>query len=741
MVLNFIIMSMKNIIVFLLFITLTNSCKGVTITNTIEGVHKSESTPVALTVEYIRQPEKTLIIDSTPEFAWELANIKDKQSAYQVLVASSEALINTNKGDIWNSNKVISSQSINVTFKGNKLNIGDTYFWKVKIWDANDNETVFSQYQSFTIGKQEHIITSANSLQLEKVQPKYSKQLGDNFYFIDFGKDAFASLEFQYKTNVKDILTIRIGEELINDRINKKPKGTIRYQEIKVRVTPEQKKYSLAIKPDKRNTKPGAIILPDSIPVLMPFRYVEIENFKQEFHEKNFTQLVYHGYWEDKESYFKSSDSILNQVWDLCKYSIKATTFAGIYVDGDRERIPYEADAYLNQLSHYTTDKEYAMARQTIEYFMNNPTWPTEWQLHVALMFHADYMYTGDTELIEKYYDKLKHKTLYELSNGEGLITSKNITDQLMFKLGFKEGYKKPLADIVDWPSAGWGGDPNNLGERDGYVFKKYNTVVNAFYYENMRIMTEFATILGKQKDAVDFKLKAEKSKKAIQKDFFDEKRGVYIDGIGTTHASLHANMLPLAFGLVPEQNTKSVVEFIKSRGMACSVYGAQYLLDALYNAEEAEYALKLMTSKADRSWYNMIREGSTITMEAWGYKYKKNLDWNHAWGAVPANSIPRGMWGVTPKTPGFSMASINPQLGSLKTSSIIIPTIRGQIKANYVLQEDKTKKYIIEIPANMEAEFKISHSSSVKVNHEITDIKKGVIFLESGRNSIEIYE
>ena len=40
-----------------------------------------------------------------------------------------------------------------------------------------------------------------------------------------------------------------------------------------------------------------------------------------------------------------------------------------------------------------------------------------------------------------------------------------------------------------------------------------------------------------------------------------------------------------------------------------------------------------------------------------------------------------------------------------------------------------------------MEAEFKINYSSSVKVNHEIIDIKKGVIFLESGRNSIEIYE
>ena len=48
-------------------------------------------------------------------------------------------------------------------------------------------------------------------------------------------------------------------------------------------------------------------------------------------------------------------------------------------VDGDRERIPYEADAYLNQLAHYGVDREFALARYSHEYLLANPTWPTEW--------------------------------------------------------------------------------------------------------------------------------------------------------------------------------------------------------------------------------------------------------------------------------------------------------------------------------------------------------------------------
>jgi len=116
-----------------------------------------------------------------------------------------------------------------------------------------------------------------------------------------------------------------------------------------------------------------AVALPDSFPVILPYRYVEIEG-ASDLKKEDLTQLAFFNYFENDASSFTSSNDILNQVWDMCKYSQKATSFAGYYVDGDRERIPYEADAYLNQLSHYAVDNEYAIARKTIEYFMGNPT-------------------------------------------------------------------------------------------------------------------------------------------------------------------------------------------------------------------------------------------------------------------------------------------------------------------------------------------------------------------------------
>lgn len=701
--------------------------------------------PQGLSVEYIRQPAQVAIRDPSPEYAWLVPKEAVIQKAYQILVASSKILIDQNSGDVWDSGQVRKNTNANITHQGKPLQTGQTYYWKVRIWDQDNRLSDYSAAQSFKMGDHSGYLTTPNAFQLERIKPQVIKKLGNDSYFIDFGKDAFASLTLQYTAKKRDTLTIHLGEQLEQGRIQRNPGGTIRYQKIRLPVEPNTTKYSLAIKPDRRNTGPRAVPLPDSFPVLIPFRYCEIENAAEPIHADALTQLAYFSYWENDQSYFHSSDTILNQIWDLCKYSIKATTFAGLYVDGERERIPYEADAYLNQLSHYCTDREYSNARQTIEYFMHHPTWPTEWQLHVALMFYADYQYTGNTELIEKYYEDLKHKTLLELDREDGLISSQSAknTPEFMKKLGFKDP-KEQLRDIVDWPPAqkdtGWKlATPE--GERDGFVFRPINTVVNNFYYKNMEIMAEFAGILGKTGDEADFRLRAIKAKKAINEKLFDHTQGCYVDGEGTNHASLHSNMTALAFGVVPEKFQKSVANFIQSRGMACSVYGAQYLMEALYNAREQDYALKMLTDTGDRSWYNMIRIGATITLEAWDMKYKPNSDWNHAWGAVPANIIPRYLWGIQPKTPGGSIISIKPQLGKLGSSEIKVPFLTGLLSASYKRVSNVLQRYVFEVPANMSVELALNFTpeDTLLLNGQKVNTTFKTIQLSAGKYEVEL--
>jgi len=251
--------------------------------------------------------------------------------------------------------------------------------------------------------------------------------------------------------------------------------------------------------------------------------------------------------------------------------------------------------------------------------------------------------------------------------------------------------------------------------------------------------MSQIAEALGKEEDLMFYQEKAMKVKDAFNHLLFDKIRGVYVDGIGSDHSSLHANMFPLAFGLVPRTHQTSVIDHIKSRGMACSVYGTQYLLEGLFMNGESGYALELITDTiGDRNWWNMIESGSTMTMEAWDKCYKPNLDWNHAWGTAPANIITRHLWGIRPAEPGFAMATIQPQLSGLTQSEIRVPTIVGTINAGYE-QIDEVESYIIELPVGMTGTFVVpEESQQIMLNGSIVDSPNLQLELISGYNRIQ---
>ncbi len=244
---------------------------------------------------------------------------------------------------------------------------------------------------------------------------------------------------------------------------------------------------------------------------------------------------------------------------------------------------------------------------------------------------------------------------------------------------------KHGLKDNVDWPQNGnYKGEKEYYGETDGFVYTTYNAVINAYYYENLILMGKIADVLHKNGDAAMYAAKAKQVWNAYQQVFVDPVNGLVKDGNQTNHSSLHSNMFALLFGLVSERNKKQVISYIKTRKMACSVYGAQFLLEALYNYGEAQYAQNLLTDTTGRSWYNMIRTGSTLTLEAWDKLYKPNLDWNHAWGSAPANIIVRKMMGVEPLMPGFSIISIKPQLGNLSYAKLHTTTLKGEVSVTY---------------------------------------------------------
>lgn len=553
-------------------------------------------------------------------------------------------------------------------------------------------------------------------------QPTEVVAKGDKHYFVAFEKAAFGTIEIEITAAVDGgVVDVHLGEAIAGEHaVDRIPPGTIRYRKAVIELNRGMHKYRVKIPRAQhpyKNYGGAKISMPDYIGEVVPFRYCELVNCPSAITKANIRQVMVHYPFDDDASAFQSSDDTLNQVWDLCKYSMKATSFCGLYVDGDRERLPYEADAYINQLGHYCVDSEYGMAHATQQYFMSHPTWPTEWLLHCPLMAWAEYMYTGDISFSREHYDDLKLRVLLDLSREDGLISTQTglVTEDLLSAL-----HTKKIRDLVDWPPANFTRG-KKYGERDGHDMRKINTVVNAFHYRALVVMGRIAEALGKDTDAVMFKARAKKVQETFNRVLWHEGKGVYVDGEGSQHCSLHANMFPLAFGLVPEHRQASVATFVKSRGMACSVYGSQYLLEALYRAGADDHALGLMTTRGDRGWWNMIKVGSTVTLEAWDWKYKNNLDWNHAWGAAPANIIPRYLMGIRPLQPGFEKVLVRPQPGGLKTASLKFPTVRGTVYAEFDNGDSGAFRLKVRIPhsvtARVEIPMKDNKSTKVMVN------------------------
>ena len=123
------------------------------------------------------------------------------------------------------------------------------------------------------------------------------------------------------------------------------------------------------------------------------------------------------------------------------------------------------------------------------------------------------------------------------------------------------------------------------------------------------------------------------------------------------------------------------------------------------------------MTDDGDRGWLGMLRQGSTITMEAWNLHTKPNQDWNHAWGTAPSNVVRRKLVGLEPLTPGFDSVTIKPQMGELQQLDCKIPTIKGDFDISIKNQNDFVMK--VDIPANVTAylTLPLTIKGDVKVN------------------------
>ena len=493
--------------------------------------------------------------------------------------------------------------------------------------------------------------------------------------FFDFGKHYFAVLEIEADAAEEQEITLAAGEVLAADgRIERQPGGSRIYQEEKVMLRPGKNRIAMNM------FHPGynAGTLPIE-PNAVPFRYAEVRGCRGP------VKAVQHAYYcefDDGAADFACSSADLDRIWEFCKHTMKATTPFGMFIDGNRERQAYEGDTYINQLSYLVCQSGPEIARATIDRLFAFPTWPTEWWLSMIPIIHDYALYTGDLDSVRRWYEPMKKKTLLDGVGADGLLNVGTLPQG--FKCpGFGEAVK--LRDIVDWPQC----------ERDGYELSpEVNLVPNCWQYMALTRMAAVAELLEKPEDGKFYRAAAERSRAAIRKAML--KNGRFVDNPGSDHTALHSCIFPVLWNVAEESEKSAILDLMRTRGMACSVFGAQFLLECCYENRLADHGMSLMLSDGLRSWKNMLAKGATITMEAWDDSFKPNQDWNHPWGAAPGNIIIRYICGIRPLEPGFRKFIVDPQPGPLTSFRVKTPTPHGPVR----LEMSMPGRYRLTVPA-----------------------------------------
>lgn len=105
-----------------------------------------------LRCEYLPNPRG--LDEPAPRLTWQVASDQrgQRQSAYRILVASTTEKLVAGEGDLWDTGKVASEQTLNVAYAGRPLAPRQVCHWKVQAWDKDGRESAGSEPALWSMG-------------------------------------------------------------------------------------------------------------------------------------------------------------------------------------------------------------------------------------------------------------------------------------------------------------------------------------------------------------------------------------------------------------------------------------------------------------------------------------------------------------------------------------------------------------------------------------------------------------
>jgi alpha-L-rhamnosidase len=521
-----------------------------------------------------------------------------------------------------------------------------------------------------------------------EVKPISIKATAKGTYILDMGQNMVGWLQLKVKGKSGDQVTMKFAESLQAD-------GSLYIANLRDAKTTDI--YTLKGEGEE-------IWEPRFI--FHGFRFVEVSGFPTKPTVDNFVGKVVYDNIKTTGT-FESSDVIMNQIFKNAYWGIRGN-YKGMPIDcpqrnerqpwlGDRTTGAYGESFLFDNQTLYAKWLDDIKNAQTQDgglpdvapafwrYYGDNVTWPGTY-ITVGDMLYQQF---ADQEVIKKQYPYMKKWMLY-----------------------MEENYL--VNDLMDKDKYGdWCVPPESLElirSKDPARLTDGGLISSAFYYQLLGIMKKFAKISNANADIEHYTDLSERISKAFNAKYLNAATNTYANNTVT------ANVLPLAFGLVPEnlkekvfQNMVHEVEVTKNGHISTGVIGTQFLMRTLTNFGRGDLAFKLASNKTYPSWGFMVENGATTIWELWnGNTADPSMNsQNHVMllGDLLIWYY-ENMAGIksNPETPGFKQIIMKPDFeAGLTYVNASYESIHGLIKSNWKKNKSNLQWNIM-IPANTSA-------------------------------------
>ncbi|MBR1687407.1 MAG: family 78 glycoside hydrolase catalytic domain [Prevotella sp.] len=328
---------------------------------------------------------------------------------------------------------------------------------------------------------------------------------------------------------------------------------------------------------------------------------------------------------------FSCSDTILNKVMHNAWWGIYSN-YKGMPVDCPQrnERQPWLGDRTVGSLGEsflFDNERLYTKWMRDIcesqradgvfsdvapafwNYYNDDVTWPA------ALPFTCDMLYRqyGNDEAIRHSYPAIQRwmqHLLDEYVDADGIVVRDTYGDWCV---------PPESLELI------FSNDPTR--KTDGSL------ISTAYTIRCLQLLEQFARLQSLSDDAGYYNAKRQIMTDAFNRRFLTVRRGtsavpghpLYPDSVFYGNNTATANLLPLAFGIVPDdcrdEVVKNVVQniIVKNNGhVSCGVIGISWLLRGLSDNGFSDIAYLLATNKSYPSWGYMAENGATTIWELW---------------------------------------------------------------------------------------------------------------------------